>query len=697
MARLIRSDLWDGWARIGLFWAIVIVTFAALALALPWLDVGLIAETLRASVGGDHGGISSRAFAFALATALGAIAIALATAFLALHVVMIKRSLTSARRLLDSRIDMQTFAKDYPNVIRKKLEDHPLIGHAWQEFDETLVAPSEQERNYRNTVRPQSFINMGMLRERLIGLKILGSIPGYFVGIGLLLTFIGLVLALSKAAAAVNSSDAAGMQIATRELLEVATFKFATSIAGLGASIALSFLFKLYSVWIEQSLDDFCKEVESKLVYVAPQSITAEMNETLAGQLVELKEINSAEFFTRMGETVAPQIQTALRTAMGPMTESIDHAMERLTDQSQSGMEDLVTTFRESLQGSAGAELEALADTLNQMRNTLVETQRGIHGSGEEFSRRMTEAAENLNRLVSEAGASLGAGSERSREAMAEATAMLRETMGQAASGASDKIEAAMDRILNQLGGQVETLRHGLGGFSDGLSQHLDQTRQTVAAAQEDAARSIADASGEAAKALRDGLAEALQTINREVTRFSASMGSAERALAAQSQAVSKATTQSATIADAFGAISRKVQEAAAPLLQSGERIAGATETMTKAIERSVEALRVEQASSKDLADNLARHNETLKAAWAQYRERFDQVDQSLGNAVAKLAEAAADQGQVLEQRVGEIDRGFADAIDRLNPLLDLLAVSTESLAEDVDALKGMFGTQAAE
>src|SRR5690606_35108051 len=147
-------------------------------------------------------------------------------------------------------------------------------------------------------------------------------IPGYFVGIGLLLTFIGLVLALNEAATAVTAADASGMQDATRRLLQVATFKFATSIAGLGASILLSIWFRLLLSIIEGRLELLCKTIEQKLRYTAPQSITAQMNETLAGQLTELKQINSADFFSRMGESLSPQIQSALSVAMGPVSQS---------------------------------------------------------------------------------------------------------------------------------------------------------------------------------------------------------------------------------------------------------------------------------------------------------------------------------------------------------------------------------------
>jgi hypothetical protein len=71
----------------------------------------------------------------------------------------------------------------------------------------------------------------------------------------------------------------------------------------------LSFAFKLYSIWIERALHEFWAAAEDKLCYLAPQSITVEMNATLVEQRDELKAINSEGFFAKMGKEVAPQIR----------------------------------------------------------------------------------------------------------------------------------------------------------------------------------------------------------------------------------------------------------------------------------------------------------------------------------------------------------------------------------------------------
>jgi hypothetical protein len=699
--------LWNGIVRVAVFWAVLLSVIWGLEQLWPWLDAALIQDTLREAAAGNLAKVSTQEFAFALAAGLSACAISLAVAFLVLHALLVPLSLWSVRKQIERPKNMVAFAATYPDTY-KALTRHPLIGHAWREFDETLVPPKDEGGVYRNTVRPQVFINMNAARERLVGLKLLGSIPGYFVGVGLLLTFIGLVLALNKAAVAVNSADANGMQMATRELLQVATFKFATSIAGLGASIALSFFFKLYTVWIESSLDKFCHAVEGRLRYTAPQSIAVEMNETMAGQLTELKQINSADFFARMGENISPQIQAAFATAIAPVTASIDQAVGRLADNSQSGISDLVTKFTESVQGGAGAELRELAGTLQAMQGALLEAQRGIHGSGEDFGRRMSEAAENLNRLVSEAGDRLGASSEQSRAAFVDVVAALRETMeqanrkidedlGRAAAGASSRVEEAMGRVLERLEGQVSAFSSGLGGFQQGMARQLDETRERVAAAQVSAAEAVGQASTQAAQALREGLAEALRAIRDEVERFATAMRSTETSLAAQGNAVREATTQSRAAADAFSKTAQDVRVASAPLVQSGERIAGATDKMADALTRSVAALDAGQASSRALAEALTHHNDQLATTWANYAERFENVDKSLAEALKSLAAAAQNQGQILSERVSQIDEGFAAAIDKLNPFLADLNDNAAALGEEVERLRITLLPQAAE
>src|SRR5262249_51544321 len=146
--------------------------------------------------------VTSQDFAFALASAIVQAGLALGFAFFVAHVLLIGAALRSARWSLGRR-GYERFAANFDRVT-ERLRRHGLIGHAWSAFEETLV---RNDGVVRNTVRPQSFINLAHARERLFGLKMMNAIPGFFVGLGLLLTFIGLVLALYRAAGSTGAGS----------------------------------------------------------------------------------------------------------------------------------------------------------------------------------------------------------------------------------------------------------------------------------------------------------------------------------------------------------------------------------------------------------------------------------------------------------------------------------------------------------
>jgi hypothetical protein len=297
MGRLVSTVLnyrlfWKGYFRSLVFWVIAIGLAVLLYEWWSSLSPETLGEIIAEGIGGNLARVSTQDFAFSLAKALASIGVGLLVAYGLLHALLVSLSIRSARIVIQGTGSKDAFAENRDSV-HARMETHPLLGHAWRKFEESLVPGSKP---VQNTQRPQSFFSYAMLRERLIGLKIMPGVPSYFVGAGLLLTFIGLVIALYKAAEgaqaaqlALGGAGAAAMQSALRELLQAATFKFSTSIAGLAFSIILAFVFRLYVIRIEASLSDFCEAVESKLNYLAPQSISVHMRDSLAKQLDELK------------------------------------------------------------------------------------------------------------------------------------------------------------------------------------------------------------------------------------------------------------------------------------------------------------------------------------------------------------------------------------------------------------------------
>jgi hypothetical protein len=705
MTGYLRQFFWSPFVRAVLFWLVAGGTVVALdwtlgvnmALVLERTGAGIRAfsappEEARAAVAA----LSDPRFAFALSGFLGACAIGLFVAFLLLYRVWVGFSLWRARRVVMRTKSMRDFATEYENDVYPSLLNHPLIGHAWKEFDETLLKGGPV---IGNTVRPSSFVNVGIAREKLFGLKMMPSIPGYFVGVGLLLTFIGIVLALSKAGEATAGGSSEEMQAAMSDLLRIASFKFSTSIAGLGASIVLAFSFKVFTIGIERAFSRFCDTVEQRLRYTAPQSITAEMNEAMKEQRDELKAINSEQFFARMGREISPQIQAAFTNAIAPVTESIAGAVDRLASNSQDGMQDLIHQFTASVQGGAGVEMRELGETLRVLQTTIADTQRGLGTSGEDFARRMSEAAENLNRLVTEASGRLGESAEQQRAGLADAVSALRATferanaqvdqdLGQSASSASAKVEAAMGKVMERLEGQLGSFMAGLTNFQEAMTGNVGETQAQIRAAQQGGVAMVAQASEEAARALESGFAAALARLNDEVSRLETALSQGAASMSHQAAAIGDATSQTRLVSDAFAKTAQDVRVAALPLAQSGERISAATTAMTTSLGTAAASLSESQEVGRRLAETLTGHIEHLTMVWTGYREQFERVDAVLAGTLDALATSSASQGDSLQRYAVAVDKGLADAVTGLRPILEGLQESAEEFGEQVQALE---------
>lgn len=692
----IRSVLWHSAPRSFFFFAIWLGVAWGLSSSFGALSLKELWPPLPDIMRGDFTGVARREFAFALAALLGVTGAGFLFAFLVMHVVVIRIALWRLRTAVVERAkDATQFAANY-DAIDQRLSDSPLIGRAWGLFAGTLIRPGEG--GVWSTFRASAFINFNAARETLPGLKLMGAIPGYYVGVGLLLTFIGLVLALNHAAEAVNSQSAEGMQTATRGLLSMATFKFATSIAGLGVSIVLSIFFRLYVIWIEGAFDRFNYEVERRLTYVAPQAIALESKELMQEQANELKAINSEQFFSRLGEQMSPHITSAFSAAVAPMNESIQTAVSRLSETSHTGVENLIEKFTASVQGGAGQELRALAVTLDELRRTLGDAQRGIHGSGEDFGRRMSEAASNLSRLVEQAAGRLDEGSEKSRAALDEIVAALRETfretnaqvqqaMSQTTGVAAAQMQETMGALFRHVETQVSSFRSSVGDFEKGLGAQFEETRRGAAAAQAAAVEAVGAAGAEAAKALKQGLDAALERIHAEIGAFVGALSEAKGALAAQAASLHEAAGKSRSVADAFHETATDLRLAASPLIQSGERIAQSTERFDASVKTSVEALTTSHASSWQLVETLDAHHAKLTQSWEDYEERFAGLDRDLAAAFEKLREGSENLGQVLAKHVAAVDGGMAGAVDKLGPVVSGLNENVEGLTDAIERL----------
>lgn len=661
--------------RIVLFWVIVAAAQFGLSKVMPFSDWQHVADELMRVAAAPDGpgrfdGVSNAHFAFALASGIMQFAGALAVAFFVCHVLFVLLWLRSARKMLGRSADPKIFA-DGIEAISARLARNGLVGDAWPKFRDTTY---ERDGVVHSTVRPQVFINVADARERLFGLKMMPAIPGFFVGTGLLLTFIGLLLALHKAAGATDARSAAEMTGSLNALLKAATFKFATSIAGLGASLLLSLVFRAYQIWIEQAFHAFCHAVETRLTHYPAQKAALETIEILKEQRDELKEINSDRFFTRLGDSVAGNIGTAVGAAMAPVTQRLDTAIAQVVDTSRDGVDELLGRFTESLRGGAGAELGEMARTLGETRAALESIRHDLTGSGSDFARRLNEAAENMARVVEQASRDLGG----------------------SASGAAGSVEATMAAVTDRLQGQMTGVAEALAAIQTSMieqgqagarraAEAADAAAEISRQASVEAAAITSEAARETVEAIRSGVGAVIGSLREDIARLSDTLRSVGTAFASQTAEINGVAGRSREAAEAFGRVASDVRTASQPLLAQGERIATSTERMAGAVTASATTLTTTTEAARLVADALTAHFARIDLTWKDYEARFKGVDEDFGRAADRFHEEVSRHQEAMRSFIGDVDQHTKSIAASLGGATDRLAETFEALHETLE------------
>ena len=138
-------------------------------------------------------------------------------------------------------------AEEFTNqfhVIDGQLKGISRLSRSWEEFSKTLLPPLDEidepeYRVFRTTKRPVDYFDIDHLSAKVKPIIDSESL----IGIGLVLTFFGLVAALIHAGLKIGGTvDTQEVQVAIQELLSTAGAKFFASIGGVGGSLIQTIL-----------------------------------------------------------------------------------------------------------------------------------------------------------------------------------------------------------------------------------------------------------------------------------------------------------------------------------------------------------------------------------------------------------------------------------------------------------------------
>jgi hypothetical protein len=348
------------------------------------------------------------------------------------------RSLRRARSVVEAAGTPSKFAGDYENI-REKLDQDPVIGHSWREFTETLLLPESEGEQVRSTVRPGQYFNEQLLTSAGVNLSFYQAVPNLLVGIGLLFTFLGLVAALFFASQGVGA-DVDQAQRSLQQLLHAATFKFMTSIAGLGCSILFSSSKKILLHRFDDLLGEFCASLERCLHFVTPVSLADRSHRELQRQTTELQRFNT-DLAISIAEALDQRMSESFRKVMEPMAEMLKDMTQNIGKMNEEALGDMLKGFTEKIDGAAGTHIKSLIDGLTNVQESLT----GLIGGMENVTTGLNNAQVGLKSVVDEL-ASTANGLHQASDPMIKAAAVLGESVT-ALKATSDGLTSVEGRV----------------------------------------------------------------------------------------------------------------------------------------------------------------------------------------------------------------------------------------------------------
>ncbi|HGN2667532.1 TPA: anti-phage ZorAB system protein ZorA [Pseudomonas aeruginosa] len=551
------------------------------------------------------------------------------------------------------------------------------IASLWYEFDDSLVASSDHKKLF-NTLDADHFFNARTLATGLTASRLLGALPGLLVGLGVLATFVGLTIGLSK----LKLDSHAGVEqlrAGIDVMIQGAAVAFMASVWGVFFSLVLNLIEKLVErralgqiLELQHRIDALYPLIpaEQSLVHIADysreskealQELHERIGDRLQESLVGMNEAMQTALTDALNNIMAPAIQTLVSTTSQQSTQVLERLVSNFTD-------GLTSAGREqgSLMQQAAADVNAavggMTDRLNQLFQTLSDQQ----GRQQEAARQQSgEFQAQMDRLSTSADQRQQQLEARFSELMSGLAGQLDTQLG-SAQRRDEERQALFERTLVEAGASQSAL----------LEKFASASREQLQA--------MAEAGNERHGNLEKVFSRLMMTLN---SQLDSQMGAAEKR--EQDRALRHDQQQAAVLAQQqqlIGSLGQTSQQ------QIGA-IADAAAAQQRALEESVSKL------LGNFNEQMSGHGQQAEQREHSRQQRFNEQLENMAAQQQALLEGIATAVQTTQQQSRQMAEQHQQLMGRLQQASDAAATSSRHMDSSANQL-GLLSTnvrQAAE
>lgn len=524
------------------------------------------------------------------------------------------------------------------------------IRHAWEEFVECLIVPSDGERTggmpIRNTRDPAFYFSRENVVAPSLSLRFYEAVPGILTGLGILGTFIGLAAGITLAQEGLATENEELIREALRQLLGGASLAFITSITGLATSLAFVVIERRVVDALDRSLAALSRRLDRCLERTTPEKVAVLQLDQLREQTSELKMFN-----TDLVISIASALDEKVAGRLGPLLDRIAEATEGLRTEQATATQDMldkiVEKFGETMSGAAGKEFEAISGSLRELDVVLQQSVGAMSDQQAKSTEVLSQLSDEVAKTLTRGSVEIQAGVQRGIELLTrsaedslagfndrfqEASELSAALAKQNAEEVSRQIGAAILSAGDVLGGVAERVARGLEAAGAGATERIDSALSELAARALDLSRGL-----EKASLLVESLSEASRSVD-------AAAGGVDAVLEGLKMVAPGLTNASEAIRTAGNSIT-----------SASESIKGFGEVSTRA--------------AKQLSDS----NDRMQEAWARYVDRFDGTDEALAEVLKQMEDGLDSFTQRVVEFNRNVDREFGKAIGTLVSAIEQL------------------------
>ncbi len=271
------------------------------------------------------------------------------------------------------------------NEINKRFLSSRSLKHFWQEFSDHLIEDdisidNQPTKIFKNSIQPGwGFFETDRVMDK-IDIRVVDSVPGLLLGLGIAGTFLGLVISLNDFGSL--SAESFSDQLSDGKLFKGAGAAFTSSLVGVVASM----LYSTFEKWKIGSINKCLFKIESSL----EKCVKLVTQEEMLHQLYRLdeernKKLNNMvnDLATAMSNTFNSSVSDPINKSMSNITEAIadlkttqqnfsGNLIEKLSGQMSGGVESIIKENKQRVSSeidNLNISLKQVSDIQNSIEN----------------------------------------------------------------------------------------------------------------------------------------------------------------------------------------------------------------------------------------------------------------------------------------------------------------------------------------